>query len=296
MAPSAPSTLYVLTQTGLSRSDDGGDSWTDIAGAGLPAEVASGELGGLLVASDSPETLLALTFDEIYRSPDGGLGWSKVAVVPASIIMQWEGERKRTPLNVYWGPFRNDLVVAALGDPSTFYALLADDWQDITPDLSRSTDDGLSWTPFGSLLKDDGYYYFPLALDPHDPLTVYARRASFDPQAGFGPADDGIWRSRDGGNTWSQLASEGPPESDSPCFFVDSWVDGALYTVGDWNDLKETTATVYRSTDRGDSWQEIGDLQLPAVGGYLTRLVPAPGGVLYAVGPRGIFKWVPPSD
>jgi photosystem II stability/assembly factor-like uncharacterized protein len=296
VAPSSPSTLYLLTQTGLSRSDDGGETWTDGAGAELPAEVTSGELGGLLVAPDSPETLLALTYDEIYRSSNGGLDWSKVAVVPAGTIMQWEGERKRMPLNFYWGPFRNDLVVAVLDEPSTFYALLADDYQDITPALSRSTDDGQTWTQLDSSLEDDGHRYSPLALDPHDPLTVYARRSVWDPQAGFGPADQGIWRSDDGGNTWSQLASEGLPESDSQSLFVDPWASGTLYTAGDWTDPEETTGTIYRSTDRGDSWQDIGDLQLPAVGGYLTRLVPAPGGVLYAVGPRGIFKWVPQPD
>jgi photosystem II stability/assembly factor-like uncharacterized protein len=191
-------------------------------------------------------------------------------------------------------------VVAAPGTPSTFYAILSEGSGDFSfrPfGLSKSTDGGRTWTQLGDgLTNEDGHCYLPLALDAHDGATVYARRALFESQTGLTFQNDGIWRSDDGGSTWSQLASEGLPGSQPSALFVDPWVNGTLYTVGDWNDPEKTTATIYRSTDRGDSWQEVGDLQLAAVGGYLTQLVPAPGGVLYAVGSRGIFKWTPDPD
>lgn len=295
VAPSSPSTLYIPTMPGLARSDDGGASWTHPTATGLWSERTGDEpYSRLQVASDSPETLLAFSGSEIYQSSDGGQSWAKTASLPR--IDSLLGDAKLTPLKATLG---DSLVAAAPGLPSTFYAILSDQSEAYAFGpfgLSKSTDGGQTWTQLGRLKQDDGEFYLPLALDARDGATVYAGRAVFDNQVGLTFANDGLWRSDDGGNTWSRLASEGLPVSEPSALFVDPWVSGTLYTAGDWTDQQETTAAIYRSTDRGDSWQKMGDLQLPAVGGYLTRLVPAPGGVLYAVGSRGIFKWEPDSD
>ncbi len=303
IAPSSPSTLYLPTMSGLARSDDAGASWTDLPATGLWSQRTADEpYSRLLVASDSPETLLAFSGSEIYQSSDGGQSWAKTASLPR--IDSLLGDAKLRPLKATLGDnlvmAGDGLVAAAPGAPSRFYAILSEGPGDFgfhPFGVSTSTDGGRTWIQLGDgLTKDDGQVYLPLALDTHDGVTVYARRAFFESQTGLTFQNDGIWRSDDGGQTWSKLACEGLDGYQPSALFVDPWVSGTLYTAGDWTDLTQTTAKIYRSTDKGDSWQEMGDLEPAEVGGYLTRLVPAPGGALYAIGTRGIFKWIPESD
>ena len=81
------------------------------------------------------------------------------------------------------------------------------------PAVIRSADGGATWSgvavgpPVGSVTR--------LAVDPRDPAVVYA--ATGDP---LHPGD-GVWKSTDGGRTWSQAGPEivaEPPEALYPDF------------------------------------------------------------------------------
>src|SRR5919109_2327595 len=77
-----------------------------------------------------------------------------------------------------------------------------------------------------------------LAVDPADPDTVYA-----------GLREGGVWRTRDGGRTWTDCAL---PEPGVFSLAV-STADGAVYAGTE-------PSRLFRSDDRGDSWQELESL------------------------------------
>src|SRR6185295_12013763 len=78
--PSDPSVLYVGTDEGVSRSEDGGATWAP-AGSGLPAE----RVQTIAIDPAAPQTLYAGTLTPdgvpsvgIFRSRDGGASWTAI--------------------------------------------------------------------------------------------------------------------------------------------------------------------------------------------------------------------------
>jgi uncharacterized protein (TIGR03437 family) len=82
IAPDNPSTLYLVSQSGLQRSSDGGQTFTVV----LPS-VTSIYLGAVAVDPRNPASLYASTTvfpaninNVLYRSTDAGLTWSPVSL------------------------------------------------------------------------------------------------------------------------------------------------------------------------------------------------------------------------
>ncbi|MEQ9568562.1 MAG: hypothetical protein RLN75_00095 [Longimicrobiales bacterium] len=153
--PADPSTLYVAMQqrerraysyisggpgSGIWKSTDGGDSWTELTG-GLP----EGDMGriGLDVSRSHPQTVYAVIEGDaagVYRSDNGGLSWRRTSDIQS---IPW-----------YFGEIRVDPT-----DPETVYHLGVP--------LQRSRDGGVTWerATDGSVHVD----HHALWIDPTDP-------------------------------------------------------------------------------------------------------------------------------
>lgn len=120
--------------------------------------------------------------------------------------------------------------------------------------LFRTTDGGKTWRAVLQVNADTGCT--DVALDPQNSSTVYAamyqrRRAAWG-FVGGGPGS-GIYRSRDGGETWTRLEN-GLPSGDKGRIGLDVYRKDAriVYAVVEARD-----GGVYRSDDGGDTWRRM---------------------------------------
>lgn len=155
--PDAPS------GSGLYRSADGGRTWKEITGGGLPAK----PYGRIAVAVAPSDSKVVYAFVEgvksaLYRSADGGGTW----------------ERRDDSQMMVWRPFYfANLIV----DPNN-----ADRLFKTNLSLIQSTDGGKTFSGTGNAHAD----FHDVWIDPNDPKNVIAGD------------DGGIWYSKDGAESW----------------------------------------------------------------------------------------------
>jgi photosystem II stability/assembly factor-like uncharacterized protein len=78
--PRAPRTLYVLGQTGLTRTDDDGATWRKISEFNLSVSLFESPTGDLLVDPSDSRILWAARPDGVWQSIDGGATWRQRSV------------------------------------------------------------------------------------------------------------------------------------------------------------------------------------------------------------------------
>ena len=200
---SQPLTYFAgYTGGGLWRTDDAGISWRNVSDGFFK----TGSVGAIAVAPSDENVIFAgmgehairgqsSTYgDGVYKSTDQGRTWRNVGLVTT---------RQISAVRIH--PHNPDVVyVAAQGDR----------WKG-TPDrgIYRTSDGGKTWT---LVLKGENATSgaSDLSMDPTNPRILYA--AFWDHQrvpwqVRSGGAGSGIWKSLDGGETWSRL-TEGLPK------------------------------------------------------------------------------------
>ncbi|MEM7587866.1 MAG: hypothetical protein AAF560_31045, partial [Acidobacteriota bacterium] len=221
--------------------------------AGIEVWTSNGPYGGsihaLVVDPTNPQTLYAGTLGlGVFRSDDGGASW-------------------RASADSRLAEFAVEALAVSPGAPDTVFA-------GTQGGLFRSSDGGESWelltNGISGLVRASA-----IAVDPTDPNRVYAGIEN-DPLFGAG----GIYRSEDGGDSWSRF-DEGLPEINS--FFalaIDPQTPTTLYA--------STIGTLYKSVDSGEQWQR-SDTGLD---GRVADLAidPTTPQTLYAAASNGVFK------
>lgn len=189
----------------------------------------------------------------IYKSTDGGLTWKLMGL-----------EKTQTIGRIVVHPTNPNIVwVAASGAP----------WNS-NPDrgLYKTTDGGATWTRVKYISPRAGF--IDVALDPSNPDILYA--ASWERQRGpyylqSGGPGSALWKSTDGGTTWSEIKGGGFPEtmkgriglaiaaSDSRVVYAMVEADTNPNPRGRRGAARpqESPSGLYRSADAGKTWTKM---------------------------------------
>ncbi|MBN1437855.1 MAG: tetratricopeptide repeat protein [Anaerolineales bacterium] len=172
--PEDPGIIYAGTaDAGVYKTIDGGASWFP-AHAGLE----SAAISTLAIDPNNPQILYASVLPGgIYKTTDGGANWKSV-----------------NSANIGWGfTWFSGVTISPTNSNNLYY---------LNSNVYQSFDGGDSWRP--STFCDGGKYCPPnagwIVESPVDPQTLFV--SNF----GLGASDGGVFRSTDGGDTWS-LAS-----------------------------------------------------------------------------------------
>ena len=232
--------MYVASASGgLWKTENGGTTFDAVFD-----HTGMISLGDVAVAPSNPDIVYLGTGeannqrssswgDGVYRSDDGGHSWRNIGLEKSQHI----GRIVVHPTNpeIAW--------VAAVGP------LWADGGE---RGLYKTIDGGRSWKAVKTISPHTGF--IDVALDPSDPDVLYA--ASYQRQrkaysyVGGGP-ETGIWKSIDGGETWTRL-TQGLPTTDMGRIGLDVSASQprTVYAVVEGKD-----GGLYRSDDFGASWR-----------------------------------------
>ncbi len=184
--------------------------------------------------------------DGIYRSNDGGASWENMGLKKSEHISEIIIHPENS--NVIWVAAQGPLWTK--GGERGFY---------------KSIDAGKTWK---KTLGDDQWVgVTDIAIDPRDPELLYAatwqRHRTVAAYMGGGPRS-GLHRSKDGGGTWEQLKN-GLPKSwmGKIGLAISPQKPDILYAA---IELDRRTGAVYRSADRGTTWEKRSDAVSGATG------------------------------
>jgi len=263
--PGDPATFFFgAVDGGVWRTTNAGVTWDPlfdgqpIASVGALA-VAASDSRILYIGTGEASIRSDITYGAgVYRSGDGGAHWQPVGL-----------EETRHIGKVLVDPRDPDVVlVAALGHaygPNPERGVF------------RSTDGGRTWTKV--LYKDPDTGAIDLAADPEDPQVVYAalwqaRRTPWEQyQPDEGPGS-GLYKSSDGGATWTPLTGHGLPAGPVGRIGLAAGRGGRVYAlIG----AGRGAGGLYRSDDRGLTWRLAGaDPRLTSRNWYFCRVTVDP--------------------
>lgn len=211
--PVDPNILYAGTGEGFNNSDavrglgifksiDGGASWTQLAGtvSGVPFG-AFFRVNDIVISPNDHNRLYAGTRYGVWRSLDAGATWTVVLSNPNFI--------GTPPLSNGSSVGCTDLAIRSDRNPDVLFSAFG---SFDTDGLFRSTDGGTTWTQLGTagdlLVSTQGRMAIAVAPSNNDIVYVSMARNSA-PTGGM----INVFRSTDGGDTWTGRLNFGNPLS-----------------------------------------------------------------------------------
>ena len=257
---------------GVWETQDAGRTWQPIFD-----DQPVGSIGAIAVAPSDPKVIYVgsgeadmrsdiAQGDGMYRSGDGGKHWTKIGLSDSQQI----GKILVDPRD------SNTEFVAALGHPYGPNAQRG---------VFRSRDGGAHWERV--LGKDDATGAIDLAFEPGNPQVIYAamwqvRRTPWNVYPPASGPGSGLFKSSDGGSTWTQLRGNGFPEHVGRIgIAVAQNMPSRVYAIVDGDE-----GGLYRSDDAGAHWNKTsGDPRIWQRGWYFGRITvdPANADRVYAM-------------
>lgn len=273
------STIYCAAVEGVMRSVDTGKTWTNLGGT---------EVVGVAIASNGTLYRASLYQNGLYRSTDAGATWKActtglpsktfkaVTTVGNSVIAGAfeQGVWHSSTSGETWERATQDIAAADVQQvaANAFGLFAATNYNG----LVRSTDAGQTWQTYfagrqvttvaaaGDTVfigtANDPYLYYSTdngnrweelerytATGVNSVTEVYSNQGEV-----FVSAGRGIARSTDGGKSWTGI-TKGLPDAYVSCFAT---THKALF-VGTYSAWRNRDAGVFRSTDRGATWDTL---------------------------------------
>lgn len=186
------------------------------------------------------------------------------------------GVWKTEDAGMVWTPLFDSQPVASIGaleaapsDPNIIYAGTGE--SDIRSDLAtgdgvyKSTDAGRTWANVG--LRETRQIS-RLVISPRDPNVVFVAALGH----AYGPNPErGIFRSKDGGRTWDKVLDRGPKvgaadlaiAADNPDVLVAALWEAHRPPWSTYAPIAGPGSGLFRSTDGGNTWQQLTGHGLP---------------------------------
>jgi photosystem II stability/assembly factor-like uncharacterized protein len=239
--PGEPQHFYFgSVNGGVWETNDAGRTWQPIFDS-----QPIGSIGALALAPSNPKIIYVgsgesdmrsdiAQGDGMYKSTDGGKTWAHIGLADSQQIAR-----------ILVHPGNPDLVyVAALGHP---YGPNAE------RGVFRSNDGGKSWQRI--LGKDNDTGAVDLAFEPGNPSVIYAaawqtRRTPWSVYPPSNGPGSGLFKSTDGGDTWTQLTNGLPKKVGRIGVAVARTKPQRVYAVVD----SEGEGGIFRSDDAGATW------------------------------------------
>jgi photosystem II stability/assembly factor-like uncharacterized protein len=202
-----PDTFYMgSVGGGVWKTENSGHSWYPISDEGIPI----GSIGAIAVAPSNPNIVYVGTGEPdirsqhsygigMFKSTDAGKTWTHIGLEHSEHIGR---------------------IAVDQTDPNRVYAAVLGHVYDANPErgLYRSTDGGTTWKKvlFHQKMPND-VGAIEVAIDPKNPRVVYAslwatRRPPWSVYAPTNLPGGGLYKSTDGGDTWTQLTGGLPTD------------------------------------------------------------------------------------